>query len=146
MEAMRVVFPGIAPITPPASPASAMFISLSTGGYSITHPIGRLLSLVAIVAGLLIVGWGRTHSTFFQSPGLLDMSFWVQVNPKDGMPVSICRSLSRLLSYSKVTDLLSSPRLVVNPLNCVNLRACSLSVMCPLSPDGPGLLGVLLEG
>ena len=40
----------------------------------------------------------------------------------------------------------SSSRLFGNPLNCVDVCGHSLSLTCPLSADGPGVLGDSIHG
>jgi len=55
MKATCVVFHDIAPAAPLASPASAMAMSLSLGGFLIIPPTGLLPSCVAILAGWVVV-------------------------------------------------------------------------------------------
>jgi len=101
MQDTRVVFPDIAPAAPLASHASAMSMSLSLGVFPILPPIGLLRSWVAIVPSLLVVALrgSRSRSASFDRPGVPDMSFWGQFDARNRMPMSVCCSLSMLLSY-----------------------------------------------
>jgi hypothetical protein len=62
MKVTRIVFLDTSPAMPLASPASAIFISLSIGNFPIVPPIGLPPSWVAIVAGSLVVASRRVAS------------------------------------------------------------------------------------
>jgi len=75
MKDMHVVFPDLWSAMPLTSPASAMSISLSTGGFSIIPPIRRLPTGVAIVAGLPDVALRCLRLASFDFPRGLDVWF-----------------------------------------------------------------------
>jgi len=107
MQDTRVVFPDIAPDAPLASHASAMSMSLSFGVFPIIPPIWLLPSGVASVASLLVVAsrQSRSRSASFDRPGVPEVSFGGQFDARNRMPMSVCCSLSMLLSYFEVSVL-----------------------------------------
>jgi len=142
MKNTRVIFPDLRPAAPLATPASVMSMSLSTGGYSIIPPTGLSPFWVAIVTDLLAVASRRSRQASFARPGGPEVSLWGQFDARSQMPVSVCRSVSRLLCCFEVSVFLSAPSRLACPLNCVDLRICSLMLTRTLSSDGPGMLGV----
>jgi len=148
MQDSRIVFPDIAPAAPLVSHASTMSMSLSLGVFPIIPPIGLLPSWVTILTSFLVVASrrSRSRSASFDRPAVPGVSFWGQFDARNRMPMSVCCSLSMLLSYFEVSVFWSSPRLFANPLNCVDFCAGSLLLTCRLSSDGPGVLGVSLQG
>jgi len=142
----HVVFPDLWRATRLASPAFAMSISLSIGGYSIMPPIRLLPSWVIIVAGLLYVQLCHTHSASLNCPGGLAVLFCGQFNATNRIQLSVCRSLSQFVSCFAVSVLWPPASLFGHPLNSVDFRAHCRLLTHPLSSDGPGMLGVWFEG
>jgi len=105
MQDTRVVFHDIARAAPLASHGSAMSMSLSLGVFPIISPIGLLPSWVAIIASLLVVASRRSRlrPASFDRPRVPEVSFWGQFDARNRMPMSVCCSLSMLLSYFEVS-------------------------------------------
>jgi len=142
MKDPGVVFPDILPAVQPASPASAMSMSLLIGGCSIITPIGLLPSWVSTVTDFLAVDSRRSRTASFARPGKLEVSFRGQLDARGRMPMSVCRSLPRLLRCFEVSVFLPPPSLHPNPLNWVDLRTRCLMLTRPLSTDAPRMPGV----
>jgi len=103
MKDMCVVFPDLWPATLLAAPVSAMSISLSPGGFLINPQIRQLPSGVAMVDGLVDVTLWCLLSASYDRPWGMEVSFRGQFNATNRMPLSVCRSLSGLLTYFEVS-------------------------------------------
>lgn len=68
-----------------------------TWWFPIIPPMGLLPSWVTIMAGLLDATSSHSHSPSFDCPVWLEITFCGQFNARNQMPVSLCRSLLRLL-------------------------------------------------
>jgi len=142
------IFPDIAPPAPLASPPSSMSMSLSLGVFLIISPIRLFPLWVTIVAGLHLVvpRRSRSRSAPFDCPGVPEVLFCGQFDARYRMPMSVCHSLTMLLSYSEVSVFWSLPGLFTNPLNCVDFCVHSLLLTRPLSSNDPGVLGSFCQG
>jgi len=117
----RVVFPILWPAVLLASPASAMPMSLSNGGFSIVPPLRLLSTWVAIVAGLLDIA-SHLWSRLLLSWGA-ESVIWVSVRCQK-WSATVCMSLAvRVAELFESLYFWSSLRVFAHPHSCMNFCA-----------------------